>query len=184
VGKSSLLIQYLDGIFDTELISTIGVDFRVTSIDIDDSRVKLQIWDTAGQERFRAMTRSYFNGAHGVAILYDVTSPKSFDHVDEWHNQLSAAVGDREGVCVILIANKTDLVDRQVSSEAGEEKAKSLGISYMETSAKENANVREMFDLMAKEMVQMAQTKSSMAAGQEVILAPGMQITGSTANCC
>ena len=81
VGKSSLLLRFSDDTYDTNFNSTIGVDFKIKTVDLDGKVVKLQIWDTAGQERFRTITCSYYRGAHGIIIVYDVTDTESFDNV-------------------------------------------------------------------------------------------------------
>ena len=84
VGKSCLLLRFADDSFTDSYISTIGVDFRFRTVTIDKKTVKLQIWDTAGQERFRTITSAYYRGAHGIIMVYDVTSEESFEHVEEW----------------------------------------------------------------------------------------------------
>eukprot|EP01083_Nonionella_stella_P172877 594594_1 len=84
VGKSSLLKRFANRDFTGDYISTIGVDFEIKTLEIDGKTVKLQIWDTAGQERFRTITSSYYRGAHGIIIVYDITDKESFDNVRQW----------------------------------------------------------------------------------------------------
>ena len=84
VGKSSMLSQFTDNIFSACFISTIGVDFKIKTVEIDDKVVKLQIWDTAGQDRFREPALSYYRGAVGIILVYDVSDPQSFQNLDYW----------------------------------------------------------------------------------------------------
>lgn len=88
VGKSSLLIRFSDDTFSGSYITTIGVDFKIRTVNIDDKRVKLQIWDTAGQERFRTITSTYYRGTHGVIVVYDVTNGESFANVRRWLDEI------------------------------------------------------------------------------------------------
>uniref|UniRef100_A0AAQ6IA37 Uncharacterized protein n=1 Tax=Anabas testudineus TaxID=64144 RepID=A0AAQ6IA37_ANATE len=99
VGKSSLLLRFADNSFSGSYITTIGVDFKIRTVDIDGERVKLQIWDTAGQERFRTITSTYYRNTHGVIIVYDVTNPESFVNVKRWLNEISQ---NCDSVCKIL----------------------------------------------------------------------------------
>jgi len=89
VGKSSLLLRFSDNTFSDSFIATIGVDFKIKTMDIGGSQVKLQIWDTAGQERFRTITSSYYRGAHGIIVVYDVTNPDSFGNVRKWLQEIN-----------------------------------------------------------------------------------------------
>nr|CAD7393725.1 unnamed protein product [Timema cristinae] len=88
VGKSSLLLRFADNTFSGSYITTIGVDFKIRTVDVDGERVKLQIWDTAGQERFRTITSTYYRGTHGVIVVYDVTSGDSFANVKRWLHEI------------------------------------------------------------------------------------------------
>ncbi|KAA8585564.1 hypothetical protein FQN60_004258 [Etheostoma spectabile] len=142
VGKSSLLLRFADNSFSGSYITTIGVDFKIRTVDIDGERVKLQIWDTAGQERFRTITSTYYRNTHGVIIVYDVTNPESFVNVKRWLNEISQ---NCDNVCKILVGNKNDdparkRVDTQDAVRFGE----SMGVRVFETSAKENINVEEV----------------------------------------
>ena len=88
VGKSSLLLRFTDDQFDPDQEATIGVDFKVKVIDNNGNKVKLAIWDTAGQERFRTLTPSYYRGAQGAILVYDISSRESFQKVEDWLNEL------------------------------------------------------------------------------------------------
>jgi len=149
VGKSSLLLRFADNTFSDSFIATIGVDFKIRTIDINGSQVKLQIWDTAGQERFRTITSSYYRGAHGIIVVYDITNPDSFQNVRKWLQEINRYAS--ENVQKILVGNKADLVsERKVSYEDAKELADELGVAFLETSAKNASNVELAFENMAK----------------------------------
>jgi len=153
VGKSCLLLRFADDSFTDSYISTIGVDFRFRTVNIDMKTVKLQIWDTAGQERFRTITSAYYRGAHGIIMVYDVTNYESFEHVEEWLNEVNRHAS--ESTLKLLVGNKADLQeDKKVSSEDAKNFADKLGISFLETSAKNATNVEAAFLTMAKQLIQ------------------------------
>lgn len=143
VGKSSLLLRFADNSFSGSYITTIGVDFKIRTVEMDGERVKLQIWDTAGQERFRTITSTYYRNTHGVIIVYDVTNPESFVNVKRWLNEISE---NCDNVCKILVGNKNDdPAKKKVDTQDAMQFGRSLGVPLFETSAKENINVEEMF---------------------------------------
>merc|ERR1712022_81655 len=107
VGKSCLLLRYADDTYTESYISTLGVDFRMHTIRIEDKTIKLQIWDTAGQERFRTITQNYYRGANGIIVVYDVTDASSFDSVTRWLQEIKRNVG--RDVHKMLVGNKSDL---------------------------------------------------------------------------
>ena len=121
-------------------ISTIGVDFKIRTIELDQKTIKLQIWDTAGQERFRTISSTYYRGAHGIIVVYDVTNKASFDNVKRWLTEIDKYA--REGVNKLLVGNKADntendtMSNRQVSTAAGRQFAEQHDIPFLETSAK------------------------------------------------
>nr|XP_027779219.1 ras-related protein Rab-35 isoform X3 [Marmota flaviventris] len=122
-------------------ITTIGVDFKIRTVEINGEKVKLQIWDTAGQERFRTITSTYYRGTHGVIVVYDVTSAESFVNVKRWLHEINQNCDD---VCRILVGNKNDDPERKVvETEDAYKFAGQMGIQLFETSAKENVNVEE-----------------------------------------
>ena len=84
VGKTALLVRYADGDFSEVLLPTIGIDFKIKTIELQSKTIKLQIWDTAGQERFRTITQAYYRGAMGILLIYDVTNTKSWSNVRNW----------------------------------------------------------------------------------------------------
>jgi len=152
VGKSSLLYRYTDQDWNPHYIATIGVDFKVLTFERQSRVVKLQLWDTAGQERFRGITHSYYRGAHGIMLVFDLTNMESFDNVTTWMNDVRKF--GVEGMPMVLIGNKCDCpAKRVVTKEMGEALAAKLGCKYMETSAKDNANVDEAFTYLVDECV-------------------------------
>ena len=151
VGKSCLLLRFSDDIFTDSFISTIGVDFKIKTVEIDGVKIKLQIWDTAGQERFRTITSSYYRGAHGIIVVYDVTDHKSFDNITKWLKEIDTFAGPT--VQKLLVGNKCDLVnERNVSVEEGKALAEGLKVPFVETSAKNSTNVEQAFLMMAKDI--------------------------------
>jgi len=145
VGKSSILLRFTDDSFDDHIQSTIGVDFKVKHMDVRDKRVKLTVWDTAGQERFRTLTSSYYRGAQGVVLVYDVTQRDSFENLEQWLKEVKLHTSESgEGVVKLLVGNKIDL-DRKVSREEAEDWARSQGMMFLEASAKTKLGIRQCF---------------------------------------
>lgn len=152
VGKSCLLQRFADSTFDEGSASTIGVDFRIQSIRLGEENVKLQIWDSAGQERYRTVASSYYRGAHGVGIVFDVTQRESFQNVEFWMEELER-VEQGGPMQKLLIGNKCDLDEkRRVSKEEAEEFASEMKMKYIETSAKTAENVAEAFTTVTQEI--------------------------------
>ncbi|KAJ1726851.1 GTP-binding protein [Coemansia biformis] len=144
VGKSCLLLRFSDDQFTPSFITTIGIDFKIRTIELDGKRIKLQIWDTAGQERFRTITTAYYRGAMGILLVYDVTDERSFNNIENWYMNVEQHAS--EGVNKILIGNKCDVEERRVvSKEMGKELARKFNLSFKETSAKSNINVEDAF---------------------------------------
>lgn len=145
VGKTSFLFRYADDSFTSAFVSTVGIDFKVKTVFRQDKRVKLQIWDTAGQERYRTITTAYYRGAMGFILMYDVTNEESFNAVMDWCTQIKTYSWDNAQV--VLVGNKCDLEDeRVVSTERGKQLADQIGLEFFETSAKENINVKAVFE--------------------------------------
>lgn len=181
VGKSSLLLRFADDVFSENFMPTIGVDFKIRTIEVDGKTIKLQIWDTAGQERFKTITSSYYKGAHGIIVTYDVTDKESFKAIDNWMNEVEKHASDN--VSRILVGNKCDLEEsRQVSTDEGKELAEHFGIKFLETSAKQSNNVEEAFITMTKEIKsRVVHTGGSGAGHQKQGGATGQKITRSQA---
>jgi len=151
VGKSCLLLRFADDTYTESYISTIGVDFKIRTIELDGKTIKLQIWDTAGQERFRTITSSYYRGAHGIIVVYDVTDQESFNNVRQWLQEIDRYAS--ENVNKLLVGNKCDLTTKKVVDyTTAKEYADQLGIPFLETSAKNATNVEQAFMTMAAEI--------------------------------
>ena len=168
VGKSSLILRYVDQIWNDVFVPTIGVDFKVKSLQIDNKRVKMQIWDTAGQERFRNVISSYFKGAHGILLIYDITARDSFKELENWLGEVERNATPQ--VLKILIGNKCDLEEqRQITVDEGEAFAARNGMKFIETSAKNNTNVNEAFEALAKIMVESSNKKNVIKVEKKTI---------------
>ena len=150
-GKSCLLLRFADDTYTESYISTIGVDFKSRTIEVDGKTIKLQIWDTAGQERFRTITSSYYRGTHGIIVVFDVTDQESFDNVKQWLHEIDRYAS--ANVKKLLVGNKCDLASkRAVPTEQAAAFAESLGVEYLETSAKSALNVEKAFTAIAREV--------------------------------
>ncbi|XP_070493660.1 ras-related protein Rab-8A [Chironomus tepperi] len=149
VGKTCILFRFSENNFNTTFISTIGIDFKIRTIELDGKKIKLQIWDTAGQERFRTITTAYYT--MGIMLVYDCTQEKSFENIKNWIRNIEEnAATDVEKM---LLGNKCELNDkRQVTKERGEQLAVEYGIKFLETSAKNSINVEEAFFTLARDI--------------------------------
>ncbi|CAM9965992.1 ras-related protein Rab-35 [Lethenteron reissneri] len=184
VGKSSLLLRFSDNVFSGSHITTIGVDFKIRTMDVGGERVKLQIWDTAGQERFRTITSTYYRGTHGVIVVYDVTSAESFVNVQRWLQEITT---NCEDVCRILVGNKDDDPNRKVvETQDARRFAEQMGVRLYETSAKDNIHVEDMFkaitDLVLRAKKENQARMQQRAAGDVVKI--GRSSGRSRGKCC
>lgn len=163
VGKSCILLRFSDNIFNDNFLPTIGVDFKIRTFDLQSKTIKMQIWDTAGQERFKTITSSYYRGAHGVILVYDITDRQSFKDLENW--LLETEKHASEDIVKILVGNKSDLESSRVVTYAeGKTYASNNGMEFIETSAKGNVNIEEAFFTIArkiKEKVQKFEEKHS-----------------------
>lgn len=153
VGKSCLLRRYADQSFTENYINTIGVDFKVRTLDIMGKVVKLNIWDSAGQERFRTIVNTYYRGAHGICVVYDITDTESFEKVGEWLKDVSELA--EASAKKLIIGSKVDLDSkRQVPLQDVENYANNLNIPFIETSSKSGHNVQQAFMQMTKMLME------------------------------
>ena len=188
MGKSCCLLRFSEDSFTPSFITTIGIDFKIRTIELDGKRVKLQIWDTAGQERFRTITTAYYRGAMGILLVYDVTDERSFQSMTSPPSPSLLEVSDlfspfcldirtwfsnveqhaSEGVHKILIGNKCDWEEkRAVSTEQGQQLADELGIPFLEVSAKNNINIEKAFYSLASDIKKGMDTSKTEQSGSQ-----------------
>ena len=159
VGKSSLLCRFEDDSFMANHIATIGVDFKVRSLRVDDKVYKLQLWDTAGQERFRTITSSYYRNADGIILVYAMNDARSFENVCHWMNEIKR-YSRKESCCTLLVANKSDLhTQSQVDPLQAEQMAAELSVPLVQTSAKDAVGVEHAFLKMVETVAASKRTK-------------------------
>jgi len=182
VGKTSLLYRYVHGSYSTDQPNTIGAAFMTKRIFIDDWKVKFQIWDTAGQERFRSMTPMYYRAAAAAILVYDITSPESFEAVKEWVTELKTNVTD--DIVIAIAGHKVDLEhSRRVSKNQATEFAKSCSAAVIsETSALNNNGIEELFESMARCLIE-KQKKQEKVVKKEPTLNP-YQDRSNKSSCC
>ncbi|XP_048116197.1 ras-related protein Rab-18-B [Alosa alosa] len=177
VGKSSLLLRFTDDTFDPELAATIGVDFKVKTIAIDGNRAKLAIWDTAGQERFRTLTPSYYRGAQGVILVYDVTKRDTFTRLENWLNELETYC-TRNDLVKMLVGNKIDKDNREVDRNEGLKFARKHSMLFIEASAKTRDGVQCAFEELVEKILQTPGLWESSVQNQGVRLTDQNQAAG------
>ena len=185
VGKSCLLIRFTDDTFSDSYVTTIGVDFKIKTLEIESKSCKLQIWDTAGQERFRNIISSYYRGAQGIMLVYDITDLESFQNLNSWLIEIEKNAS--KNVYKILIGNKCDMEnERKVTTQQGKEFADQYGMKFFETSAKNSTNVNEAFIAMTKEVMKSSNKKAPTNKKENVNIsnAPSGQNISSGKGCC
>ena len=179
VGKSSLILRYTDETFNSKLVNSIGVDFKMKKREIDGKIIKVQIWDTAGHERFRTITYGYYRGANAIIIVFDLSDKKSFISITEWLKQIEKHAN--ENVFKFLVGNKSDLVDkRQITYEEAKQYADEHDLPYIETSAKEGININELFDSSIKTFL----SNSKSYRGEKNIKLNSQSTNSSEKNAC
>ena len=153
IGKTSLISRYCRNEFiGGAYLSTIGIDFQVKDLVLNNKTIKVELWDTAGQERYRNLSKNYFQSSDGFIIVYDISNTESFDKLDYWIEQIKTNA--QEYVKMILFGNKSDIIEeRKVSKEEGEQYAKNNKIKFFEVSAKEGTNVNQAFEYLIKDIL-------------------------------
>ncbi|XP_005742802.1 ras-related protein Rab-15-like isoform X1 [Pundamilia nyererei] len=153
VGKTCMLRRFTESDFDTTHISTIGIDFKMKTLEVDGTKVRVQIWDTAGQERYQTITKQYYRRAQGVIFVYDVTDKLSFKHIAKWVSDVDEYTTQK--METILVGNKCDdSLRREVSKNQGTKLAGSYGMEFFETSASKNINISESFERLTELVLQ------------------------------
>lgn len=180
VGKSSILERFIDDKFSGNMISTIGIDFKTTTLDVCDKKVKLQIWDTAGQERFRCITQAYYRGARGIILVYDILEYKSYTNVAYWLKQIRET---NNTASIIIVGNKCDKAANRVVAKADAQAyAAEHHAFYVETSALDGTCINQLFDTITREIL--STLDASIFSSQSIVpINPEQkQLTQST--CC
>ncbi|XP_022089813.1 ras-related protein Rab-10-like isoform X5 [Acanthaster planci] len=182
VGKTCVLLRFVNDEFKTSYISTIGIDFKIKTVELQGKKIKLQIWDTAGQERFHTITTSYYRGAMGIMLVYDITQEKTFDNIAKWLRNIQEHAN--EDVEKMLLGNKCDMEDkRMISKERGENIARENGIKFLETSAKANVNVEKAFMTLAEDILKKYPQKDP-ASGTSGNIKPTGDDGSQSRKCC
>lgn len=151
VGKSSLVLRFVNNIFKPYSESTIGAAFMSKVINVDGAPVKYQIWDTAGQEKYHSLAPMYYRGAAAAIVVYSITDAASFGTLKSWVNELHQH--GPEDIVIAVAGNKCDMEDkRAIASKDAEAYAKSINALFMETSAKADVNVQELFQNISKRL--------------------------------
>jgi len=190
VGKTCLVRRFTQGVFPKGQGATIGVDFMIKTLEIENSAgqreaVKLQIWDTAGQERFRSITQSYYRSAHALILVYDLSCQPTFDTLSDWLREIQEYANPK--VLKILVGNKTDRDDREIPIRVGEEFAKAHDMYFLETSSKQGENVEKLFYEIAAELIEQARQKGGLSrTHHSSVTNLGMKnnISSFQSNCC
>ena len=158
VGKSCLLLQYVDGTYTDTFIGTIGVDYKLKEIEVGEEGVNLQIWDPVAESELQPVTSSFYRGAAGVFLLYDTSNEQSFQNIVDWHTAVKRFGSD--AVVAVLVGTKADTADRKVDFDRAKEFADNEGLPFFETSAKENKNINEAFLCIAQNIQQVKQEEA------------------------
>ena len=179
VGKSSLILRYTDETFNSKLVNSIGVDFKMKKKEINRKIIKIQIWDTAGHERFRSITYSYYRGANSIIIVFDLSNKKSFISITDWLKQIEKHA--KENVFKFLVGNKYDLIEeREVLYEEAKQYADEHSLPYIETSAKEGININELFESSIKSFL----SNSKYIVGEKNIKLNNQSVGSGEKNVC
>lgn len=180
VGKSCLLLRFVEDKFNPSFITTIGIDFKIRTIDSNGKKIKLQVWDTAGQERFRTITTAYYRGAMGIVLIYDVTDSRTFENIPNWHSTVTQHAN--EDAQIFLVGNKIDDESaRQVLFADGQALAQKLNVPFLEASAKANTNVDSVFYELAEIILKNHPQDDSAAATQGIDVGKSGEVKN---NCC
>jgi len=185
VGKSSLLLRFIDDAFlpQDEVSATIGVAFKVKMIEVEGKKYKLTIWDTAGQERFRTLTSSYYRGAQGVILVYDVSNRETFDALGNWFTELNTYCSSKD-VVKMIVGNKVDKESsRLVTTKEGAAMARKLQTLFIECSAKTKLGVKEAFDELVQKIIETPSLWQKQPTASNVIRVTSESTTDPNSSC-
>jgi small GTP-binding protein len=152
VGKSCLLNRFVNETFNPEHEITPTCEILEKTITMGKRTFYLKLWDTAGQERLYAITKQYYQGLQGLILVYDQTNRESFTKLSNWHEKINAEL-NLEKIGIVIVANKSDLENKQVQVEEGKKFAEEVKAPFIETSAAKNINVEKCFDMLVKEVI-------------------------------
>ncbi|EGZ08015.1 hypothetical protein PHYSODRAFT_526616 [Phytophthora sojae] len=172
VGKTSLMRVFSGDEFSESMLATAGVDFKLRHINVADEAITLQIWDTAGQERFHRITATYYKGANGIVLVYDVSDRRSFDNVGYWMNNIRQYSTPTQMPAMLLVGNKIDLPNRVVSLEEGQAAASQYGCRFIETSAKTSENTNGALETIARDAFLISVNQNGNGPGEDAGWAP------------
>ena len=180
VGKSSLIVKYIDNKFSNAYMSTIGFDLKHKQINLKDGTdAKIMIYDTAGQERFKSLAANYIKKANGILLVYDIADHSTFENIGVWMESITEEKGDK--LPIVLVGNKADLEnERQVLYKEGKDLAESKGFHFYETSCKNGANVTECFLDLAELVYEKSGKKLSQNSNKKLENASAVKKKG----CC
>ncbi len=151
VGKTNIIRRYVSDTFSIDTKATVGVEFFTKSFRVNNDVVKLEIWDTAGQERYKSITSAYYKGSRGALLVYDITRYSTFEDIEKWMKEIKERI--HGSLKMMIIGNKVDLnAQRNVDIETALDKAKTLNVPLLETSAVDSTNVNKAFEIILKEM--------------------------------
>uniref|UniRef100_A0A1I7UBQ3 Ras-related protein Rab-21 n=1 Tax=Caenorhabditis tropicalis TaxID=1561998 RepID=A0A1I7UBQ3_9PELO len=185
VGKSSLVLRFVENKFSSRHLSTIQASFQSKTINIDDCKAELHIWDTAGQEKYHALGPIYYRGSNGVLLVFDITDRRSFEKVKNWVLEIKTCLG--KSAEILIVGNKTDLEDeRKIARQDAEAYAETEGAIYMETSAQDNIGISEAFEALTAKMLDRARTAPTEAtsANRSIRLIDDEERDGRSKRCC
>ena len=154
VGKSSIITRYTSNKFNNiSLDTTIGIDFKIKILNLDDRIIKLHIWDTAGQERYRTITNAYYNGVHGILLVYDVNNINSLNNITRWIDDINKSVNKSKSIAKIIIGNKIDIQHDDNILKVATNLAMENKIDLVFTSAKNGQGVDDLFYKLINDII-------------------------------
>lgn len=179
VGKTCLVLRWAGEEFREHFLSTIGIDFKTRQFTVGSKLYKLQLWDTAGQERYRTIRKSFYRGAKGIVLVYDITNEQSFANIKKWMADIteycsaSAQYGTPK---LMLVGNKNDLeANRRVSSDRGAAEAQTSGARFAEVSAKTGDNVEKALAAFLEDITKGSQASKTISNAEQITATVPMQ---------
>ena len=165
VGKTSIMLKFITNEFKSTYQSTLGIEFKIKDVFVDNTaRARLKIWDTCGQERFRSITRQYFKNSNGVLLIFDLTSQDTIKKLNNWLNDVTEHVN--EDCVIFVVGNKMDVKTRDISiSEEAKSFANDKKLNYYEVSARTGNGVANIFEKLAKKLVNNEKNKRNKDEG-------------------